>query len=234
MKTAVIYARDLKSGELKTAVEQTAALEEYAAGNDIRIIRSLSGVHMLSCLAICAGESPDLLLVTELSCLGDGISEILHALKSLNRLGISVFIRSQGIQTLQDGGNTEYVDSVLLPLLFEVALIEKRVVKERMDSGRERYKESGGRLGRPKGSGLSAERLMEKYPGVAEALHENEAGTRKMRISDIAAEEGVSESTVKKVKRRMMWLEIKGDGFDFQNINDEDDSENGSRSRSKD
>lgn len=215
-KIAVIYARVSSTGDRQSTDRQVADLEAYATGNDIRIVRTFtekaSGAVrnqarpvLTECLEFCTQNHPDMLLVSELSRLGRDTTEILTAVRQLNESGVSLFIQNMGIHTLQEDGTPNYVASILIPLLSEVARIEREQIKERLNSGRKRYKEAGGTLGRPKGTGKTPETLLQEYPGVAKLLKKG-----KTTISQIAKLEGVSESTVKKVKKVTLWFDPHG------------------------
>lgn len=88
--------------------------------------------------------------------------------------------------------------AIVIPVMGEVARIERENIRYRLDSGRKRFVAGGGKLGRPKGVGLSAEQILEKYPGVARRLRQG-----KNSMAEIAKLEDVSDSTVKKVKRAL-------------------------------
>ena len=214
---AVIYARVSSQGDRQSTDRQVADLEAFASRNDIRILRTftekVSGAVrnqarpvLTECLAFCEHNHPDMLLVSELSRLGRDTTEILTAVRQLNESGVSLFIQNMGIQTLQEDGTPNYVASILIPLLSEVARIEREQIKERLESGRKRYKEAGGQLGRPKGTGKTPEVLLQEYPGIVRRLKKGQT------IKDIAQLEGKSESTVKKVKKNLVsiWPDIHG------------------------
>lgn len=61
-------------------------------------------------------------------------------------------------------------------------------------------RETGGQLGRPKGTGKTPEELIKEYPGIVRRLKKGQT------ISDIAKLEGKSESTVKKVIRTLVTI----------------------------
>ncbi len=217
MKNAVIYTRVSSSGDRQTTDRQVADLQAYAAANGIRILQTytekISGTvlsqdrpQLSDCLEFCRQNHPELLLVSELSRLGRDTEDILGVVRQLNEKRVSLYIHNMGIQTLQEDGTPNYVASILIPLLSEVARIERQLIKERLESGRERYKREGGQLGRPKGSRKSPEDLVKEYPGIAKRLKQG-----KNTIEEIAKLEDRSPSTVKKVKKALniIWLRPK-------------------------
>lgn len=150
------------------------------------------------CLAFCRKEHPDALLVSELSRLGRSTIEILKAIDELSQERVSVYIQNVGLSTLQPDGRPDPVASIVIPVMGEVARIERDNIRYRLESGRKRFVAGGGQLGRPKGTGLSPAQILEKYPGVARRLRQG-----KNSMAEIAKLEDVSESTVKKVKKAL-------------------------------
>ena len=209
MKTAVIYARVSSAGERQSTDRQVEDLKSYADNDGIRVERvfeeHISGAKknkerpvLQECLAFCRLEHPDVLLVSELSRLGRSTVEILKAIDELSTERVSVYIQNIGLSTLQPDGRPDPVASIVIPVMGEVARIERENIRYRLNSGRKRYVADGGKLGRPKGTGLSPAEILEKYPGVARRLRQG-----KNSMAEIAKLEDVSESTVKKVKRAL-------------------------------
>ncbi len=209
MKTAIIYARVSSTGDRQNTARQVDDLRAYAQANGIEVARvfqeKISGAKrnedrpvLQECLAFCRKEHPDVLLVSELSRLGRSTVEILKAIDELSQEKVSVYVQNIGLSTLQPDGRPDPVASIVIPVMGEVARIERENIRYRLDSGRKRFVAAGGQLGRPKGTGLSAEQILEKYPGVARRLRQG-----KNSMAEIAKLEDVSESTVKKVKKAL-------------------------------
>lgn len=205
MKTAVIYTRLAPFGDLVLSQQQATELQAFADAEGINVLRSFIDDRPLmdishkelsllwECLEFCKKHQPDLLLVPELSSLGDMTAEVLSFLSRFNDAGISVYIVNLGLQTLQDGATPKYVGSVLIPVITEVLRLEKARLVEQQAKGRAKYVMEGGRLGRPS---LSSDQMAKKYPGVYKRLNKGQ------KIAEIARQEEVSISTVKKVKRK--------------------------------
>lgn len=206
MKTAVIYARVSSQGGRQDTARQVDDLLAYAQANDIEVVRTfqekVSGAArnqdrpvLTECLDFCRKEHPDALLVSELSRLGRSTVEILKAIDELSQEKVSVYVQNIGLSTLQPDGRPDPVASIVIPVMGEVARIERANIQYRLDSGRKRYIAGGGKLGRPKGTGKTPEELLQEYPSIVRRLKKGQT------VKDIATLEGKSESTVKKVKR---------------------------------
>lgn len=209
MKTAIIYARVSSTGDRQNTDRQVGDLQAYAQDAGIGVVRvfqeKISGAKrneerpvLQECLTFCRMEHPDVLMVSELSRLGRSTVDILKAIDELSCEKVSVYIHNIGLNTLQPDGRPDPVASIVIPVMGEVARIERENIRYRLDSGRKRFVAGGGQLGRPKGTGLSPEQILQKYPGVARRLRQG-----KNSMAEIAKLEDVSESTVKKVKKAL-------------------------------
>ena len=76
---------------------------------------------------------------------------------------VSVYIQNLGIYTLNATGEANPVASIMVTVLAEMANIERSNIVYRLNSGRESYIASGGKLGRKKGSVKSTEQKKEEY-----------------------------------------------------------------------
>ncbi|MBO6306866.1 MAG: recombinase family protein [Paludibacteraceae bacterium] len=208
MNTAVIYARVSSTGDRQNTDRQVVDLQAYAQDAGIDVVRvfqeKISGAKrneerpvLQECLAFCRREHPDALLVSELSRLGRNTVEILKAIDELSRERVSVYVHNIGLSTLQPDGRPDPVAAIVIPVMGEVARIERENIRYRLDSGRKRFVAAGGHLGRPKGTGKTSEELLQEYPGIVRRLKKGQT------IRDIAQLEGKSESTVKKVKKAL-------------------------------
>ena len=206
MNRAVIYARVSSTGDRQSTERQVDDLEAFAKDAGIEVTRvfreKISGAKrneerpvLQQCLAFCRKEHPDILLVSELSRLGRSTVEILKAIDELSQEKVSVYVHNIGLSTLQHDGRPDPVASIVIPVMGEVARIERANIQYRLDSGRKRYVAGGGKLGRPKGTGKTREELLWEQPSRVQRVKKGQT------IKDIATLEGKSESTVKKVKR---------------------------------
>ena len=74
-------------------------------------------------------------VVTELSRLGRDTLQVLEVIEMFNAKGISLYIQNYNIETLTDDGKVNPMSQFLITILAEVARMERKTIKERMDSG---------------------------------------------------------------------------------------------------
>lgn len=206
MSKVVIYARVSSAGDRQSTDRQIEDLTRYAEGKGLDVIKifkeHISGAKsnqergaLSECLEFCRTERPGTLMVTELSRLGRSTVEVLKAVEDLTAAGVNVFILDLNLSTLDDEGKENPVAKMVLTVLALGAEMERKLILGRLNSGRELAKKKGVRMGRPKGSALSAEELIAKYPEVVKHLRKG-----KNSIREIAKLTGVSVSTVQRVK----------------------------------
>lgn len=102
-------------------------------------------------------------VVTELSRLGRDTLQVLEVIEMLNAKGISLYIQNYNIETLTDDGKVNPMSQFLITILAEVARMERKTIKERMDSGYQNFRANGGLVGRKQGYRKSDEAMKEEY-----------------------------------------------------------------------
>lgn len=102
-------------------------------------------------------------LVTELSRLGRDTLQVLEVIEMFNAKGISLYIQNYHIETLTDDGKVNPMSQFLITILAEVARMERKTIKERMDSGYQNFRANGGIVGRKQGYRKSDETMKEEY-----------------------------------------------------------------------
>ncbi len=102
-------------------------------------------------------------LVTELSRLGRDTLQVLEVIEMLNAKWISLYIQNYHIETLTDDGKVNPMSQFLITILAEVARMERKTIKERMDSGYQNFRANGGVVGRKQGYRKSDETMKEEY-----------------------------------------------------------------------
>ena len=204
--TAVIYARVSSMGDRQSTERQIEDLTRHAEGKGLEIVRifqeHISGAKsnqergvLSECLEFCRTEHPGTLMVTELSRLGRSTVEVLKAIEDLTTAGVNTYILDLNLSTLDERGEENPVAKMVLTVLALGAEMERKLILGRLNSGRALARSKGVKMGRPKGSTLTKDELLAKYPEVVRHLKKG-----KNSIREISKLTGVSVSTVQRVK----------------------------------
>ena len=130
--------------------------------------------------------------VTELSRLGRDTLQVLEVIEQFNKLGISLYIQNYGIETLTADGEVNPMSQFLITILAEVARMERKQIRERVESGYKNYRANGGKVGRKEGYRKSEADMREQY---AEEIRLLRKGISLRNISKIT---GTSVNTIRK------------------------------------
>lgn len=205
-KNAVIYSRVSSLNDRQNAERQIADLTQFADRNDFTILEifseKISGakkneerVILTNCLEYCVVNRVDTLLLSELSRLGRNTLEVLKSLDYLHNNKVNVYIQNLSINTLLDNKEINPVASILVTVMAEMAKIERTNIVYRLNSGRNNYIASGGKLGRKSGSIKTLEKKKEEYKDVIRLLKLNYS------IRNVAKLTNCSISTVQRIKK---------------------------------
>ena len=137
----------------------------------------------------------DKVLVSELSRLGRDTLQVLEVIEMLNSIGISLYIQNYNIETLTKEGKVNAMSQFLITILAEVARMERKTIRERVESGYKNFRANGGKVGRKVGSTKSKERKQQEYAKVIRSLRAGKS------IRDTAMICSVSISTVQRIKK---------------------------------
>lgn len=211
---AVIYARVSSSGSLEyrqNTDRQVKDLTEYANYKGYDLVKvfneHISGAKKNSDRAVLVeavdkckelvsgGNCKVILLCSELSRLGRNAFEVLDTIKTLVDFGINLYLQKEQMTLLDDQGKPSLFAPIMLATLSTCAQLERENIQFRLNSGRKRYIECGGKLGRPKGSVKSTEKKIEEYKEVITLLKKN------YTMRDVAKLSGKSISSVQRVKK---------------------------------
>ena len=130
--------------------------------------------------------------VTELSRLGRDTLQVLEVIEQFNRLGISLYIQNYGIETLTENGEVNPISQFLITILAEVARMERKTIRERVESGYKNFRANGGKVGRKEGYRKSNDDMKVQY---AEEIRLLRKGISLRNISKIT---GTSVNTIRK------------------------------------
>lgn len=133
-------------------------------------------------------------LVTELSRLGRDTLQVLEVIQMLNEKGISLYIQNYNIETLTKDGKVNAMSQFLITILAKVARMERKTIRERVESGYRNYRANGGKVGRKIGYKKAEETIREQYTEEIKLLKK---GYSLRNISKIT---GTSINTIRKCK----------------------------------
>lgn len=203
MKKVVIFAR--VSTNIQDYDRQVNELTELATKRDWEVkavfTEKVSGAkknaertELLNMVSYVETHQIDKVVVTELSRLGRDTLQVLEVIELLNSKGISLFIANYNIETLTPEGKVNPMSQFLITILAEVARMERKTIKERMDSGYNNFRANGGKVGRKAGYKKSKADMLRQY---AEEVKYIKKGISLRTISKLT---GTSVNTISKCK----------------------------------
>ena len=201
---AVIYARVSSAGDRQSTDRQVADLRAFAQREGIEVVGEYeehgSGARedrpeLMRCVEFLKRGGCSILLVSEISRLGRTVKGVVNTIDELTKVGVNVYFLDINLWTLLPDGTENPMAKIILTVLALGAELERKSIVGRLNSGRERAKAKGVRMGRPCGSKMSDRNLLKKYPDVAKKLQKG------LAMRDVAKLCGVSMATVQKVKK---------------------------------
>ena len=116
-------------------------------------------------------------------------------LNKLQHCGINLYIQNEQLILLDEEGHPSLFAPIMIATLSTCAQLERDNISFRLQSGRKRYIEKGGKLGRKVGSVKTEEQVKAEYREVISLLRKGYS------IRDMAKLSGKGVSTVQRVKR---------------------------------
>lgn len=150
--------------------------------------------ELLNMVSYVEGNHINKVLVTELSRLGRDTLQVLEVIQMLNEKGISLYIQNYNIETLTKDGKVNAMSQFLITILAEVARMERKTIRERVESGYKNYRANGGKVGRKIGYKKAEETIRKQYTEEIKLLKK---GYSLRNISKIT---GTSINTIRKCK----------------------------------
>ena len=130
--------------------------------------------------------------VTELSRLGRDTLQVLEVIEQFNKLGISLYVQNYVIETLTESGEVNPMSQFLITILAEVARMERKTIRERVESGYKNFRANGGKVGRKEGYRKSEADMREQYAEEIRLLRKG------ISLRNIAKITGTSVNTIRK------------------------------------
>lgn len=207
MKTKVcIYAR--VSTVSQDYDRQLSELRKYADSMGYEVVREfsekISGAKKIAerealteLLNFVESNRVEKILIYECSRLSRRAVDFLTVIENLTALKISVFIHQNGLETLLPNGQPNPIAQLVLGILAQFNSMERSLIRSRMESGYNHYRDCGGKVGRKVGYRKTDDQMREEYVEEIKLLRK---GISLMNIYRIT---GTSTNTLLKLKRLM-------------------------------
>ena len=150
--------------------------------------------ELLNMISYVESNHIDKVLVTELSRLGRDTLQVLEVIEMLNKKEISLYIQNYAIETLTKEGKVNAMSQFLITILAEVARMERKTIRERVESGYNNYRANGGKVGRKTGYKKAEEAMKTQYIEEIKLLRKGYS------LRNISKLTGTSINTIRKCK----------------------------------
>lgn len=137
-------------------------------------------------------------MVTELSRLGRDTVQVLEVIERLNESGVSLYIDNYNIETLTSDGKINAMSQFMVTILAEVARMERRTIRERMESGYVNYINAGGRVGRKPGYHKTDDIMQVEYTEELRLLRKG------ISLRNVSKLTGTSVNTLRKCRSLLL------------------------------
>ena len=206
---AVIYSRVSSSGYQSNRQDTTRQVEDlkaYATYAGMQVVmvyeEHVSGAKkntdrpvLVEAVNYCKREQVDILLVSELSRVGRNAFEVLATVKDLIDNGINLYMQKEQLTLLDKEGKPTLFAPIMIATLSTCAQLERDNISFRLNSGRKRYIDQGGKLGRTLGSLKTKEQKETEYKEALMYLRKGYS----IRITSKLTH--VSVSTIQRLKK---------------------------------
>lgn len=204
MKRVVIYARVSTTGQ--DYQRQLSELRGYASRMNYEVIHvfaeKISGAKKVAerealtdLLKYVEENEVDKVLIYECSRLSRRAVDFLQVIEHLTEHGISVYIHQNGLETLLSDGSPNPIAQLVLGILAQFNSMERGLIRSRMQSGYNHFRQQGGKVGRKVGYRKSEDELREQYGKEIQLLRKG------LSLRNIAAITGTSTGTLQKIKK---------------------------------
>lgn len=154
-------------------------------------------VELLNMINFVEANHIDKVLVMALDRLGRDTLQVLEVIEMLNSRGISLYIQNYNIETLTKEGKVNAMSQFLITILAEVARMERKTIRERVESGYKNFRANGGKVGRKVGYQKSESMMKEQYTEEIKLLKKGYS------LRNISKLTGTSINTIRKCKNTL-------------------------------
>ena len=169
---AIIYARVSTAGQ--DYDRQLAELRQYADRMGYDVVKTfsekISGAKkveerqaMTELLNYIEVNKVDKVLIYECSRLSRRAVDFLSIIEIFNEKKISLYIHQNGLETLLPNGKINPIATLVLGILAQFNGMERSLIRSRMESGYNNYRNNGGVVGRKTGYRKTSEQMKEEY-----------------------------------------------------------------------
>lgn len=206
MTKVVIYAR--VSTKSQDYDRQLVELREYARKMEYDVVaeftEKISGAKkveereaLTELLAYTDAHKVDKVLVYECSRLSRRIIDFLTVIENLTAKKISVYIHQNGLETLLPNKQANPIAQLVMGVLAQFNSLERSLIRSRMESGYNHYRQQGGQVGRKVGYRKTEEQMKEQYTKEIQLLKKG------LSLRNIQAITNTSINTLRKLKQMM-------------------------------
>jgi len=200
----VIYARVSTLSQDHT--RQIDELRNYAQKMNYEIVNEfsekISGAKTIAerqaltdLLDYISTNKVDKILIYECSRLSRRAVDFLTMIETLNKLKVSLYIHTNGLETLLPNKEINPIASLVLGILAQFNSMERTLIRSRMQSGYIHYRNSGGKVGRKVGYIKTDEMMQKQYVKELALLRKN------ISLLNIYHITGTSINTLQKLKK---------------------------------
>lgn len=201
---AIIYARVSTAGQ--DYDRQLAELKQYADRMGYDVVKTfsekISGAKkveerqaMTELLNYIEVNKVDKVLIYECSRLSRRAVDFLSIIEIFNEKKISLYIHQNGLETLLPNGKINPIATLVLGILAQFNGMERSLIRSRMESGYNNYRNNGGVVGRKTGYRKTSEQMKEEY---AEEIRLLKKGYSLRNISKITK---TSVNTIRRIQK---------------------------------
>lgn len=169
---AIIYARVSTAGQ--DYDRQLAELKQYADRMGYDVVKTfsekISGAKkveerqaMTELLNYIEVNNVDKVLIYECSRLSRRAVDFLSIIEIFNEKKISLYIHQNGLETLLPNGKINPIATLVLGILAQFNSMERSLIRSRMESGYNNYRNNGGVVGRKTGYRKTNEQMILEY-----------------------------------------------------------------------
>lgn len=206
MKKVVIYARVSTNGQEYD--HQLVQLREYAQKMQYDVVaefsEKISGAKKIAerqalteLLAYVDTHKVDKVLVFECSRLSRRAIDFLSVIEHFNARKVSVVILQSNLETLMEDGSINPTTQLILGIMGQFNSMERSLIRSRMESGYNHFRQQGGKVGRKEGYRKTDEQMKEQYTKEIQLLRKG------LSLRNIRAITSTSINTLRKLKTMM-------------------------------